>query len=469
MDTAAAKLEALIAAWRVDPVRFAPEALGVEPREDQPAVLRGYAEHDRVAWSACRNAGKTMTTVIAAYHFLICEPGSAVFVNTPTTRQSDYWMTTAARVHRAAPARELLFPDWQVLASEIRTTLPGWRLLATSAESGPAWIEGFHSARNVLLILDEARSIPDAVIDSCHQILGGHEVAKILMTSTPGRPQGKFYAAFSKDAARWRTITTSAADIPRLRAHYEEQRAEHAGDAFFQQQLEGRFADVEEGDGLFPVSPVRAACAQSAIAPPDDWVDCWTRMVAPPPTYRRILGVDVGGRGGDATVAAFRRGPNIESLHVLGRGQDEMTTVGLLVQLIERTRAQTVCLDVAGLGSPVASRLREVLAGPFRREVDVAEFNAGWRSNEPEVYANAKAEICFELRRRLLAGRIVLPPDSELISQLTGFSWEINSRGQKRVIDPPSASPDKADAVLIALAADTFGGPGVRSIRVRGL
>jgi hypothetical protein len=456
-------LAALIADYRNDPVRFAIEMLGIAPREFQPSILRGYAGHDRLAIAACRNAGKTTAAGMAALHFLTCEPGSAVLVITPVARQTEFFMQTLARIWQGAPLRQLV-PGWQLLNDELRTTVKQWRLLATSAESGADWLEGFQAARNVLLILDECKAIPDAIIDSCFQILGGHDVAKVIAISTPSRPTGKFFSFFTDP--RWKTLAISAEQIPRLRSHFEEMRREHgADDPFFRAQLCGEFADAQEGDSVLPYELLRRAVERGRLAPIEDEVSPWTKMLSPTPAWTRTLGCDVAGRGTDHTVACYRRGPNIEGLFDLGSGNDEMATCGRIVALSDRLRVSRIIVDAVGLGGPMASRLREVYRDRFRREVEVEDFIASARADDPDHFANKKTELAHRLRERLRAGRITLPDDRQLVAELASYAATIDSRGRLRLVDP-AKSPDRADALLASLVEPAV---SVRAVRAKGL
>lgn len=83
-----------------------------------------------------------------------------------------------------------------------------------------------------------------------------------------------------------------------------------------------------------------------------------------------------------------------------------------------------------------------------------------------DLYFNCKAEILFNLRARLLAPErgpvLTLPNDPELLGQLTSYSMEIRSGGRIRTIDPVPSS-DRADALLLTIAADAWG-PSIVSL-----
>jgi hypothetical protein len=375
-------------------------------------------------------------------------PNSAAVVCAPTWGQLSHFWATMREIWFCSRLPRL-FPGVLILdgSFESRAPIPTWRIVGLSGESGER-VEGVHGSSAVLLVLDECKAIPDPVIDSLFQMLGGHgDEAKVLAISTPGRPSGRFYEFFTKHAEKWKTLTTSAADIPRLRSHFEEQRDEHGEDSpFFQMQLAAQFADVDDGESVLPFEAVRRAVERPKIVR-DEYEPPWPG----------VLGVDPAGRGADLSVAAFRRGPNVISLHLLGRGRgdDEMEVVGRIVALADRLHAQTIVIDVAGLGGPMESRLREVYKDKTRRPVRLFAFNAGWKAHDNERFANAKTELLYQVRSRLLAKdpMISLPDDPALVAELTGYRTVLTSNGRTRTVDP-DPSPDRADAAILSFFAD---------------
>ena len=436
-------IAALIARYAADPVLFCADLL-VPLREWQPGAAGLVAENRLVALKAARHVGKTFLAACLALWFVTTRPGSAVVVVGPTWQQASFFWTTLLGVWKASKLRAI-FPEWEALNTfEFRTSVPGWRIVALSAEQGER-IEGVHGATGVMLVFDEARGIPGPIFASLMQLTGGHEDAKVLAISTPGKPTGWFFDCFTKFAAKWRTLTVAASDLPRLRAHYDEQREElGADDPFFAQQLEGRFADVDEGDTIFSYESVRAASDRPLFL--------WDRWMKPWPG---ILGVDPAGRGKDHTIACYRKGPNIHEILDFGSGNDEMETVGKIVALAERLKVQRIAIDAAGMGSVFESRLSEIYDDSTRRKVEVQGFVASWGAEDSERYASAKAELAGRVRRRFLARgeepSIAIPKDEILISQLCGYTWAIDSKGRMRLSDP-NPSPDRADAFLISFA-----------------
>ncbi len=73
---------------------------------------------------------------------------------------------------------------------------------------------------------------------------------------------------------------------------------------------------------------------------------------------------------------------------------------------------------------------------------------------------NRRAAAYWTLRRRLEDGTLALPPDDELFDELLAIRWRPTPEGKVRIEakDDLKArlgrSPDKADAVVMAVAGD---------------
>jgi len=381
---------------------------------------------------------------------LVTRPGSAVIIAAPVYGQLNAFWTVLRGIWQSSKLPQV-FTSWQFFERyELRTAEPTWKLIGLSQESGEA-VEGVHGrpGAGVLLVLDEAKRFTEPTVRSLFQVLGGHDNARVLAISTPGRPSGPFHRFFL--SSEWKTFTFSAQQIPRLREHYAQQLGELGpDDPFFKAQLEGEFADSDDGEAILSYDVVR-----KAVRPPimQTEVDYWPG----------VLGFDPAGRGRDYSIACYRRGPNIHGIHVVGQGQDEMETCGRVVALAERLRVQQIIVDNVGLGGPMESRLREVFQDPTRRRVEVYGFNAGRVARDRERYQNVKTELTYQLRARFHApdgDQITIPDDPVLIGQLCSYTQTVNSAGRVRVVDP-SPSPDRADALLLALASDDVMRPSV--------
>jgi len=418
------------ARWRNDPLLFCRDVYEEQPREVQPEVLTQIAQHDRVAWAATRDIGKSTTASYAAQWFLVSNPGAMVLTIAPRWRQVEesIWVEME-RLWRRSRLPKLL-PRWECQTTKLKTTQREWRALGFAADTSGG-IEGPHG-KPVLIISDESQEVPDSFYTS---LLSGHTDMKFLAIGRGGNPLGWFHNCFTTERHRWKCITTSALDVPRLRGRAEAVRDELGEDnpVYRQQQL----AEFTGGDdqAVIPLAAVQRA------------VD---RVFTPGVTsWRRVLSLDPAGHGGDESVLTLRFGPVVLEQRAWS-GLDEMQTVGRTVQAAAEHRAEMIIVDQPGLGSPIISRLREVLRDS---KIRVYGFNPGARAHRHEHFANLKSERVGALRQLFMDNLISIPDDPKLIGQLVGWKYEITSRGQARSVDPAN-SPDRADSLLMAFAAE---------------
>ncbi len=124
----------------------------------------------------------------------------------------------------------------------------------------------------------------------------------------------------------------------------------------------------------------------------------------------------------------------------------------IAAEVNEAVNAQEVVavfVDEAGVGGGVVDRLKE-LGAP------VIGVQAGGRARLKERFEDLRAEIFWELRRRMAEEEIALPDDPELVGQLLSLRYRIESGGRIRLVSKEELrkaglpSPDKADALALA-------------------
>ena len=220
------------------------------------------------------------------------------------------------------------------------------------------------------------------------------------------------------------------------------------------QMLLGDFAAKQEDDPwqIIPTQWVLAAQAR------------WSEMPSGP---LDALGVDVARGGRDRTVVTPRHGlwfgrpdafPGAET-------PDGGAVVALLVPLLA-TRA-SVQIDVIGVGAAVfdAARARGLNAVALN---GASGSTARDRSGQLG-FANARAEWWWKLREALdpVAGDgLALPPDRELLADLTAPRWRLGGTGilverKDEIIARIGRSPDKGDSLVYAHARPMVPGQGL--------
>jgi hypothetical protein len=161
-----------------------------------------------------------------------------------------------------------------------------------------------------------------------------------------------------------------------------------------------------------------------------------------------VIGVDPARFGADATVIAVRQGRDILKL-IRHRGDDTMTVVGHVIDVIEEFKPTLVNIDEGGLGAGVVDRLKE-------QRYKIRGVNFGNKSKNPIMYGNKRAEIWGEMRDWLKSASI--PNDRFLKSDLISPKMKPDSRGtiylesKKDMKARGLASPDAADAIALTFA-----------------
>jgi hypothetical protein len=104
-----------------------------------------------------------------------------------------------------------------------------------------------------------------------------------------------------------------------------------------------------------------------------------------------------------------------------------------------------VSVDAIGLGKGVADALHLDFG-------TCSEYRASAVPEDPVQFANLKAEGSWKMRALLEKGLLRLPNDPMVRAQFLGMKYEITVQGRLRVVDP-NDSPDRHDAIVIALTA----------------
>ena len=163
------------------------------------------------------------------------------------------------------------------------------------------------------------------------------------------------------------------------------------------------------------------------------------------------IGVDVARFGSDRTVICVRRGDRVIDIASFTK-KNTMETAGLVNESVKQYAPTCVRVDSIGVGAGVVDRLKEL------RVPGVSGINVARRATNPEHFANLKAELYDGLRERFQQGRIRIPGNGKLISELASIRYSFSSSGQIRLEDKDELrgrgqpSPDMADALMLAFA-----------------
>jgi hypothetical protein len=163
----------------------------------------------------------------------------------------------------------------------------------------------------------------------------------------------------------------------------------------------------------------------------------------------RLLGVDVARFGDDRTVIAWRDGDVVIHFTVL-RGVDTMQTVGAVTLAASEFKPDAIMIDVIGIGSGVADRLRQL-------RYPVIDVNAGNKAMNDAKFFNLRAEMWFKMADWLKSnGKI--PKRDDLDLDLTAVTYKFDTRNRLQLESKEDIkkrleiSPDLGDALALTFA-----------------
>ena len=423
--------------YRNDPVLFVKNVLGATPQPWQEDFLRAVARGERrISVRAGHGVGKsTVCSWALIWHMVTRFPQKSV-VTAPTSAQlfDALYSETKAWINKLPPAlKELfeVFSDRIVLKDSPESSFISAR---TSSAERPEALAGIHS-EHVLLVIDEASAVHEAVFEAAAGSMSGH-AATTIMISNPTRNSGLFYKTHHVLASDWFRMHVSCLTSPLVSSDFVRQiKATYGEDSnAYRIRVLGEFA-LADDDTLIPADLVDGAIERDIVSPEDEEI---------------VYGVDVARYGTDRTALCKRRGNVVLEIKSWG-GLDLMQTVGTVVNEAKLDNPTEICVDTIGLGSGVADRLREM--GYNVVDVNVAESSA-MNPNANKL----RDDLWMSVKDWLGTRAVKLPKDDALRQELVAPRYSFTSMGKIVVESKDSMrrrgmrSPDLADALCLTFA-----------------
>lgn len=427
------------------PIDFARGVLGVELWQKQAEIIQALTTEKHVVVASGHGVGKSFTAATAALWWLYSFSPSLVLTTAPSRRQVESILWKEIRLLWKFSARPL---PGRLLNTRVdaSATQSAFGFTATEPENAA----GQHCP-NLLLIIDEASGVADDLFEVLHGALTSGNCAQ-LWIGNPTRPAGEFYECFHGQRKRGaKTFHISCYDSPNVglppgtdppfpglvtEQWIAERLADWGEDSDpFRIRVKGLFPK-NDPQSLFPLTWLEAA-EESGLTETEEPI---------------IMGLDVARYGTCETVAAVRQGENLLRIDAWS-GVDLMRTVGRALAICEEMRCARIVVDAVGMGAGVVDRLREL------HRVPVLAFESGERAQNAERFRRRRDEAYWGLRTRYEEGRLKHGAKwPVLIGQLTKLRYGYSSSGQVEVetkdqlLRRGSASPDWADAVMLAFA-----------------
>ena len=360
-----------------------------------------------------------------------------------------------------------------------------WGAASAAASTDPAKMEGAH-ATHLMYVLDEAKAIQPGTWDAIEGAFSTEDLDGIEMPggegaeggsnqgeteqaptikniiavamSTPGPATGRFYqiATGKPGFEDWTVRKVSKDEVieaGRMSPKWAEQREKQwgAGSSVYQMRVLGEFF-LDDPEALIPLSWVEEAQAR--------WYQ-WKEAGRPELEGQKWLGVDVAGGGADHTVMARRHGWSITRLDY-----PKETDLMRLAKEVAAHRDWRPVIDTLGIGQGVTSRVREMFEEGQARQRPIPFVGAA-SSNLTNLtreygFVNQRSAAWWMVREALdpqNERNAMLPPDPELVADLTAPTWSIQQAGtppkirvepKDKVKEKLGRSPDFGDAVAMA-------------------
>lgn len=305
------------------------------------------------------------------------------------------------------------------------------------SDENPDAFAGAHSQIGMMVQFDEASGVSDKIWQVTEGFFTDLSPLRLwLAISNPRRNTGRFFECFHKDSAFWQT------------RYIDSRKVEGVDPAVYQRIADkyGEDHDVTrvEVKGQFPRTGSNQFIGRDVAQ------DAALREVTEDSGAPLLMGVDVARFGGDSSVIRFRRGRDARSIEPIRfKGIDTMKLSMEVANLIDRYNPDATFVDGGGVGGGVVDRLKQL---GYR----VIEVQSGERALDTDKYSNRRVEMWALMREWLTYGAI--DDNAQLVNDLTGPEYEINTKGQLRLETKDSMkkrgidSPDDGDALALTFA-----------------
>lgn len=448
------------------------DILGARLDRDQRAIVDDVQHNRRTSVRSGHARGKDYVAACISLAFLYNHYPSKVINTAPTDRQvKAIMMTEIAKLYNKA--RVPL--GGEMLTGLIRMDAADWFLIGFKAgdKAVESWT-GFHSP-NILVVVTEASGIAVETFEAIEGVLTG-SLSRLLIVFNPNRVTGEAFQ--SSRSGQYAKHKLSCLNAPNVRARKilipgqvdYEWVADKIGKSGWTSTISESDVDVvgqhdfkfggqwyrpsdlflvkvmgefprEGEDQLIPLSWIEASNER--------WQESQKQDVPP------SMGCDIAGMGRDRTVFAERYDNYIMPLAVHSKS-DHMVSAGMIKNRLT-AHSGTAYIDTIGEGAGVHSRLEEQgcnsVSAKFSESAEGLHDATGERD-----FLNMRAYCYWALRDALdpsLGGSLCLPPDDELIEELTEPKWVVQSSGKVKIEpkedikDRLGRSPDKSDAIAL--------------------
>jgi hypothetical protein len=361
--------------WRLDPVLYARQRLGLNPTRQQQQLFEAIAPFGaRVSVRAGHSTGKSTALAATLLWHLETHEFSRIPCTAPTASQlyTILWAELAKWMRRSDELSERnqlprafwlssLFKVVQNRIFDLGAPNEWFAIARTARKESPDALQGFHATDlmitaddeavqrsdaggAIMYVVDEASGVDDAIIEVIEGALAGRR-ARLIMAGNPVRNTGFFARSHHQDRSFFTALHFRCDESPLPAADYREklEKKYGIGSNVVRVRADGEFPKQDD-DVLISLELAEAALMRDPIT---------TDL------SEGILGVDVARFGDDRTTLVLRKGRQVGLIEVYAK-IDTMETVGRVVRVAERYNPSRILVDVDGLGGGVVDRLKEL-------------------------------------------------------------------------------------------------------------
>jgi hypothetical protein len=469
---------------RQNPLFYIEQVLGEKPWAIQKQIVESVAANKRTAVKSCHGVGKSWIAARLCVWFLQNFANSVVLTTAPSFTQVQDVLWKEIRLAWAKANKDLVVG--RLFDGQPRLEIDKTWFCHGFATDDPSNFQGTHGP-HVLIIFDEACGISPKIWEALDGNLSSEHV-RFLPIGNPTDPANNFFDECASPQTN--TITISAFDSPNFTtfgirdediitgewsekvtgplpypelvtpAWAADTMAKHGHEsAYYQSRVLGEFPQ-QSTDALIQMSWVTRAKALS-------------RRPKAAEVSTVDVGVDVARTGSDETVISAFAWDADEPVQVLLRPYSNQDTEATADQCMSTAHdlhrmfpdaVITFRVDADGLGAGVYDKLRRFSEHYTFTWFRVHEIRNGASPRNAELFKNARAEMWWHTRALFEEGRVGLLEDALQESQLISIKFSYAEREQIRIERKEEAkrrgvkSPDRADAVMMALAKVNFGG-----------
>jgi len=418
-----------------DPTEFCKQLLGFSPTKYQELFLRDPSQFIALRWS--RQSGKSFIVSARIIWQAITNNGTHTAIVAPSFRQSRLVLRKIIALVNRLP---------QALVSVVEKT----RVIFKNGSTLEAFPNNPMTIRGPTLDVvycDEMNFIRDDVelYDSILFTLATTN-GSFIASSTPGSRDGLFYkicfapeySDFSRSHVSWQDAVEPNGPLKKNILDRVRKQLE-TNPWRWTREMEAEFAEDE--NAFFPLSLVT-----STIDGELDYLPFETKL-----SDRLIyIGVDFGKHRDHSVIAAIdydneSRKAKLIHLHRFALETEYGSVIGYVKAMVSRwLKTRQVSTDVTGVGDFITEEMKR---SGIAQTVGI------------QLTIPSKTDILGNLKEMMESGRLSIPYDSELISEITSQRFELMKSGQVQFSHPEDSHDDRLWALALACYGTRMIGP----------